>query len=175
MKNQKKGFTLVELVIVIVIVGILSLVSIPIYRGYIEKARFTEAFTTLRAIADANITYFLEKGVWCDDIRELPIQIDGTTIFKDGCWRIENENFIYASVGDSNDDTIATVNRAPYHQRYWISFRAITGRYGDVPQVGQYGLAGDIYSGSKYKDFDKSIIDYYMNKYPRTGNYHITG
>jgi prepilin-type N-terminal cleavage/methylation domain-containing protein len=33
-----KGFTLVELVIVIVIVGILSIVAVPIYRGYTRKS-----------------------------------------------------------------------------------------------------------------------------------------
>ena len=39
---KRKGFTLVELVIVIVIVGILSIVAVPIYRGYTRKAMATE-------------------------------------------------------------------------------------------------------------------------------------
>ena len=48
MKNiikTKKGFTLVELVIVIVIVGILSVISVPIYRGYVEHYSELEAKT----------------------------------------------------------------------------------------------------------------------------------
>ena len=40
--KSKKGFTLVELVIVIVIVGILSVISVPIYRGYVDRAMRTE-------------------------------------------------------------------------------------------------------------------------------------
>lgn len=173
MKKQKKGFTLVELIIVMVIVGILSLVAVPIYRYNIEKARFTEAMTMLRAIADANTMYYIEHGVWCRDIRDLDVHIDGVVILENNYYRIKNDNFIYACIGDSNDDTIATVNRAPYHKRYWISLRAVTGRYGDTPQLGNYGLAGDVYPGSEHKDFDKRIIDYYQNKFPRTGNYYI--
>ncbi|MDR3256579.1 MAG: prepilin-type N-terminal cleavage/methylation domain-containing protein [Endomicrobium sp.] len=41
MKNLK-GFTLVEFVIVIVIVGILSIIAIPIYRSYVEKTRIAQ-------------------------------------------------------------------------------------------------------------------------------------
>lgn len=166
---MQKGFTLVELVIVIVIVGILSLISIPIYQRYVERARLTEAISILRAIADANTMYFLERGVWCDDIRELAVQCEGNLVNVDGAWRIENENFIYASVGDSSDDTIATVNRAPYHQRYWISLRSVTGRYADTtPKLGNYGLYGDVYSSSPHKDFDKSLVAYYQNKFKNT-------
>jgi prepilin-type N-terminal cleavage/methylation domain-containing protein len=166
MKNLQKGFTLVELVIVIVIVGILSIVAVPIYRGYIERARFTEAMTNLRAIADANTLYFVEHGSWCTDIRELPIQLEGEVILKDDLYRIQNRNFIYAAAGDGSYDTIATVNREPYHQRYWISFRSITGRYGNTPKLGDYGVEGDVYSTSKYKAFDKSMVDRYKQKFP---------
>ena len=56
MKTQKKGFTLVELVIAIVIIGILSIVSVPMYQLHVEKARVAEAIANLRAIADAKIT-----------------------------------------------------------------------------------------------------------------------
>ena len=171
MKKQKKGFTLVELIVVIVIVGILSIISLPIYQFNLEKARFTEAFTTLRAIADANTLYFIEYGEWCSDIRDLPVQVDGTYIFQNGAWRIQNENFIYACVGDSSDDTIATVNRAPYHQRYWVSMRSITGKLGDKsPKLGDYGLYGDVYSGSKFKTFDKMVVEFYQNRYKMTNN-----
>ena len=57
---NKKGFTLVELVIVIVIVGILSAISVPIYRGYIEKAIMAEGQTLLSAIGKAELAYHLQ-------------------------------------------------------------------------------------------------------------------
>ena len=60
MKKSKKGFTLVELVIVIVIVGILSAISVPVYRGYVEKAIMAEGNTLLGAIAKAELAYHVQ-------------------------------------------------------------------------------------------------------------------
>ena len=60
MKESKKGFTLVELVIVIVIVGILSAISVPVYRGYVEKAIMAEGNTLLGAIAKAELAYHVQ-------------------------------------------------------------------------------------------------------------------
>ena len=59
---MKKGFTLVELVIVIIIVGILSLIAVPIYRKYVERAQITEGKVLARAIFDAGNLYHLEIG-----------------------------------------------------------------------------------------------------------------
>lgn len=58
---NKKGFTLVELVIVIIIVGILSIVSVPVYRGYVEKAMLTEGKTLISAIGRAELAYHVEN------------------------------------------------------------------------------------------------------------------
>ena len=58
--RKTKGFTLVELVIVIVIVGILSIVAVPIYRGYTKKAMATEGKALLGAIQTAQKIYFAE-------------------------------------------------------------------------------------------------------------------
>ena len=59
---KRKGFTLVELVIVIVIVGILSIVAVPIYRGYTRKAMGTEAKSLLGSIQTAQKVYFAEMS-----------------------------------------------------------------------------------------------------------------
>ncbi len=62
MVKQRKGFTLVELIIVIVIVGILSIVAVPVYKGYTKKAMATEAKALLGAILTAEKIYFVEHG-----------------------------------------------------------------------------------------------------------------
>ena len=63
--KTKKGFTLVELVIVIVIVGILSVISVPIYRGYVDKAKFTEGNILVNAIAKAELAFHVKNDYFC--------------------------------------------------------------------------------------------------------------
>jgi type IV pilus assembly protein PilE len=60
--KKSKGFTLVELIIVIVIVGILSIVAVPIYRGYTKKAIATEAKALLGSLVTSEKVYYAEFG-----------------------------------------------------------------------------------------------------------------
>ena len=62
MKRKIKGFTLVELVITIAIVIILSVISVPIYRGYVDKAKMSEGYALLGTIISAQKAYYSEYG-----------------------------------------------------------------------------------------------------------------
>ena len=61
-KSNRSGFTLVELVIVIAIVIILSVISVPIYRGYVDKAKWAEGYALLGNILSAQKAYYSEYG-----------------------------------------------------------------------------------------------------------------
>jgi len=66
MKNEliyrNQGFTLMELMIVVAIVGILSAVAIPAYNGYMESGRISECANEVAAIKLAQKQYFLENN-----------------------------------------------------------------------------------------------------------------
>jgi type IV pilus assembly protein PilE len=49
MRRSARGFTLIEIMITVVIVGILSAIALPLYRDYVTRARLTEAFAQLAA------------------------------------------------------------------------------------------------------------------------------
>jgi type IV pilus assembly protein PilA len=60
--RTKKGFTLVELMVVILIVGILASVAIPILRGRIDAAKWSEGKAMMGSIATAIRSWVAEKG-----------------------------------------------------------------------------------------------------------------
>ena len=63
MKQLQKGFTLIELMIVVAIIGILAAVAIPAYQDYIGRAQMSEPITLMGGAKTPLAEYFGDKGI----------------------------------------------------------------------------------------------------------------
>ncbi|EMT0241961.1 pilin [Neisseria gonorrhoeae] len=67
MNTLQKGFTLIELMIVIAIVGILAAVALPAYQDYTARAQVSEAILLAEGQKSAVTEYYLNHGKWPAD------------------------------------------------------------------------------------------------------------
>ena len=71
MKRNKKGFTLVELMITIAIIGILAAVAIPGYQYYLQRARRAEAERMVMSVMAAEKEFFNDFRIYTNNLSRL--------------------------------------------------------------------------------------------------------
>jgi type IV pilus assembly protein PilA len=79
MKSVQKGFTLIELMIVVAIIGILAAIAIPAYQDYTIRSQVTEGLNLAGAVKAAVAETYAQKGKWPADNLEAGMTKDGTT------------------------------------------------------------------------------------------------
>ena len=70
-RSSQRGFTLIEVLIVIIILGVIAGLAIVLYRAQVEKSRQTEAIAVLSAIREAEVRLFSEDGTYTASFAEL--------------------------------------------------------------------------------------------------------
>ena len=63
-RTLQAGFTLIELMIVVAIIGILSVIAIPAYQNYTIRAQVTEGLNLAAGWKTALVEYYAENGAW---------------------------------------------------------------------------------------------------------------
>jgi len=69
--NRKEGFTLIELMIVIAIIGILAAIAIPQFSAYRTRSYNSAAQSDLRNLATAQEAYFVDENTYGNDVTVL--------------------------------------------------------------------------------------------------------
>lgn len=64
MKNVQKGFTLIELMIVVAIIGILAAVALPAYQDYTKRSHVSEGLSLAGGAKTAVTEYYSSNGTW---------------------------------------------------------------------------------------------------------------
>jgi prepilin-type N-terminal cleavage/methylation domain-containing protein len=130
--RARKAFTLVELAVVIVIIGVLAAFGVPKFLQSVEKSKAAEAFNYLSAIQSAQERYLAQNGVYASAITALDVTLPAPQYFDVGSvspttsgsgtpdWtltltRNANSSYSYTVVWTSNgfDTTNSTIMTYP--------------------------------------------------------------
>ena len=75
---NKQAFTLVELLVVVLIIGILAAVALPQYNKAVEKSRAAQAISLVKTIYEALHVYYIENGQCAGSLEELGATVPWT-------------------------------------------------------------------------------------------------
>lgn len=84
LSKSKAGFSLTELVVVIVILGVLALIGVPKFQVAVESSKAEGAIVYLASIQAAQERYNARTGRYADDVRKLDVEMDFPKFFRLG-------------------------------------------------------------------------------------------
>lgn len=88
--RTRKGFTLVELAVVIVIIGVLAAFGVPRFLQSVERSKASESFQYLAAVRSAQERFLSLDGIYADDLDDLDITQNTPQYFEVGTLATEN-------------------------------------------------------------------------------------
>ena len=161
-----KGFTLIELLVVVLIIGILAAVALPQYQKAVTKSKVSSVMPLLRAIANAEETYYLANNQYTTLYDELAIELPaGTTVSSSGKTAtlpgglkiiLMSSGYVATTINEGKENGVVQLN-------YWFAHG-----------IGQYHNPFECYAAVA-DPLGISICKSFSNKEPTSGNCDARG
>ena len=103
--RKAKGFTLVELAVVVVIIGVLAAFAVPRFLASVERSKAAEAFNYLASVQAAQERFHARQGTYANELTNLDIKMSAPKYFSAG-------TIAAGSTGDLEDSWSLTLTRA---------------------------------------------------------------
>lgn len=147
--KNKKGFSLVELMVVVAIIGILAVIGIPQYQKFMAKARQAEAKTHLNAIFQGEASFFTEYNTYTGNLSVIGAGAVGQALRYNAGFvtaPCTNESTLSPATAGSNNDIYALEQAKPATARVatWMYVNTDTANaailcYGATYEAGAWG------------------------------------
>ena len=98
-KDFKLGFTLLELLVVVLIIGILASIALPQYQRAMAKAELTRVISSVKPLAEAQERYFLTNGKYSNSFSDLDVDVPrinmSCSIHAFCVWCVSTKGLVY--------------------------------------------------------------------------------
>jgi prepilin-type N-terminal cleavage/methylation domain-containing protein len=125
--NNNKGFTLIELIVVVTLIGVLATMAIPAYSSYIDKSKTFRAMADIRTLSTEINGVYIDKGNYPNSLSDSGMNRGG---FLDP-WK---NPYIYTNIAISGTPLVGFLNK-PLNQNFDIYSKGANGSsataYGD--------------------------------------------
>jgi len=118
MQKRQRGFTLVELAVVVVIIGVLAAFAVPRFMASVERSKAAEAFNFLASIQSAQERYHARQGTYAGDLTDLDIKMTNLKYFTAGAIAVGGTG----SLEDSWTLTLTRVGASAGYGEYTVIF-----------------------------------------------------